>query len=211
MKIYLLLAHPDKDTFNGQLADAYEAAARRNGHEVRRQNLGELHFDPILWKGYKQIQELEPDLRQAQDNISWCQHWVIVYPVWWGSVPALLKGFFDRVLCSGFAYQYHLRGPFWDKLLKGRSAHLITTSDAPALWLWWQYHNSDVNTVRRATLNFCGIAPVAVTRIGRVKNLVKKQRLRQIAQLVKAIPVAGVPPRTVEELLPVLQPVRHEA
>ncbi len=53
MKIYILLAHPDKDSFNGRLADAYENAAKNKGHEVRRQNLGEMKFDPILWKGIK--------------------------------------------------------------------------------------------------------------------------------------------------------------
>lgn len=62
LRIYILLAHPDSDSFNGRLANAYEKKAKEKGHDVRRQNLGALHFDPILWKGYKVIQELEPDL-----------------------------------------------------------------------------------------------------------------------------------------------------
>lgn len=88
---------------DGALADAYEETARQKGHEVRRQNLGDLRFDPILWHGYQKVQELEPDLLAAQASITWCDHWVIIYPIWWGSVPALLKGFFDRALYSGFA------------------------------------------------------------------------------------------------------------
>ncbi|WP_138991072.1 NAD(P)H-dependent oxidoreductase [Larkinella sp. C7] len=187
MKIYILLAHPDSDTFNGRIADAYENEARRKGHEVRRQNLGEMHFDPILWKGYKTIQELEPDLKQAQENIIWCAKWVIIYPIWWGSVPALFKGFLDRTLYSGFAYKYHTDDPFWDKLLKGRSAHVITTCDAPWWWIWWQYRNSDINTVRRATLEFCGISPVRLTRIGRMKYLNDQDRLDWLARIVKAV------------------------
>lgn len=178
MRIYLLLAHPDSVSFNGALADAYAEAALAAGHEVRRQNIGELTFDPILWKGYREIQALEPDLIAAQENIRWCERWVIFYPVWWGSVPGLLKGFFDRVLCADFAYKYHEKDPFWDKLLKGRSAHVVTTSDAPTLWLWLQYRNSDVNAVRRGTLEFCGFSPVRVTRIDRVKYLTGEQ-LRQ--------------------------------
>ncbi|MDJ1467664.1 NAD(P)H-dependent oxidoreductase [Xanthocytophaga flava] len=154
MKLYILLAHPDTDSFNGQLADAYEQAAIGKGHEVRRQNLGELTFDPILWKGYKEIQKLEPDLQEAQRNIIWCDNWIIFYPVWWGSVPALFKGFIDRTLYPGFAFKYHDKGPFWDKLLRGRSAHVITTCDAPWLWIWWEYHNSDIRTVRNAILQF---------------------------------------------------------
>ena len=92
MKIYILLAHPDKDSFNGRLADAYENAAKNKGHEIRRQNLGEMKFDPILWKGNKVVQELEPDLKQSQENILWCNKWVIFYPLWWGSVPVLREG-----------------------------------------------------------------------------------------------------------------------
>ncbi len=138
MKIYILLAHPNIHSFNGAIADFCEQEAIANGHQVKRQNLGDLRFDPILWKGYNEIQALEPDLQQAQQNLLWCDRWIIVYPVWWGSVPALLKGFLDRVLLPGFAFKYHKKDPFWDKLLQGRSAQLITTSDAPAIWLWWK-------------------------------------------------------------------------
>jgi len=187
MKIYILLAHPDKDSFNGRLADAYENAAKNKGHKVRRQNLGEMQFDPILWKGHKIVQELEPHLKQSQENILWCNKWVIFYPLWWGSVPALFKGFLDRTLYSGFAYKYHTKDPLWDKLLKGRSAHVITTCDAPRWWIWWQYRNSDANTIKRATLEFCGFSPVKLTRISRVKYLTEQQREKSINKILKTI------------------------
>lgn len=187
MKIYVLLAHPDKESLNGAFADAYEQAAEEKGHEVRRQNIGDLNFDPVLWKGYKDVPELEPDLRQAQANISWCQHWAIFYPIWWGSVPALFKGFIDRTLYSGFAYKYHDHDPFWDKLLKGRSAQVFTTSDAPWYWIYFQYRNSDVNTVKRATLQFCGINPVEVIRFSRVRWADASKRLEWIERVKKSV------------------------
>ena len=185
--VYLLLAHPHKESFNGQLAHAYENALRAKGHNVRRQDLGDMHFDPILWKGYAAIQELEADLQQAQENIKWCDHWIIIYPVWWGSVPALLKGFFDRTILPGFGFRYHDKDPFWDKYLKKKTAHLVTTSDAPAIWLWWQYRNSDTKAVKKATLEFCGIKPVKVTRIGRVKYLNEERRASIIQKIVRNI------------------------
>lgn len=184
MNIYLLLAHPDKQSFNSRLADAYEQQALSKGHEVRRQNLGDLHFQPVLHKGYKEIQAWEPDLEQAWQNISWCQEWVIIYPVWWGSVPALLKGFLDRVLLPGLAFHYHEKDPFWDKLLKGRSARLIATSDAPASWLWWQYRNSDLHMLKDAVLKFCGFSPVRVLRIDRVKYRSEEQRIQKIDRVI---------------------------
>ncbi|MEO3402901.1 NAD(P)H-dependent oxidoreductase [Mucilaginibacter sp. CAU 1740] len=187
MKIYILLAHPNKNSFNGQIANQYERAAISNGHEVRRQDLGEMRFDPILWKGYAQVQELEPDLRQAWGNITWCDKWVIIYPVWWGSVPALLKGFIDRTLLPGAAFKYHTKDPFWDKQLSRKTAHVITTSDAPAIWLWWQYGNSDIKAIKKATLEFCGIKPVKTTRISRVKYLDSGDRQRKIARLLVSV------------------------
>ena len=185
MRIYVLLAHPDKDSFNGRMAEAYCDGARSNGHEVRLQRLGEMRFDPILWKGHKVVQALEPDLVQAQQDILWCQHWVIFYPIWWGSVPALFKGFLDRTLYDGFAYRYHQNDPWWDKLLKGRSAHIITTCDAPKVWVWWQYRNSDLNTVKRAVLGFCGISPVKVTRLDRMRYADAAKRERWIGALIE--------------------------
>jgi putative NADPH-quinone reductase len=187
MKIYLLLAHPDKNTFNGQLATACEQILVGRGYEVRRQNLGDLQFDPVLWKGYAEVQDLEKDLQQAQENIRWCDRWVLIYPVWWGSVPALLKGFFDRVMLPGFGFRYHQKGPFWDKLLTGKTAHIITTSDAPRIWLWWEYRNSDIKMVRDAVLKYCGFSRIRVTRIDRLKFLNQEERQAQIKKIIRLV------------------------
>jgi len=187
MRIYVLVGHPDRDSFNTALADAYCAAAVAAGHDVRRQHLADLAFDPILHHGYRQIQQLEPDLVEAQQNILWCERWVIFYPVWWGNVPALLKGFFDRTLIAEFAYRYHENDPLWDRLLKGRTAHIVTTSDAPALFLRFVYRNGDVDVVKRATLEFCGFSPVKVTRISPMRYFddAKRQHwLRAIGQSI---------------------------
>lgn len=186
MNIYLLLGHPDTASFNGALANAYEDAARAAGHTVRRQNLGDMDFDPILHKGYSVIQPLEPDLVAAQENILWCDRWVIFYPVWWGSVPALLKGFFDRTLLPEFAFRYHDDDPMWDSLLKGRSGEIFTTSDSPNIWTLLAYRNSDVATVKTATMKFCGLKPVKVTRFDRIKDSNEETRQRHIETVRRA-------------------------
>jgi putative NADPH-quinone reductase len=187
MNIYILLGHPDSESFNGEIADAYADTSRVIGHTVRMQQLGKMNFDPILWKGYKEVQELEADLKIAQENILWCDRWVIIYPVWWGSMPAILKGFFDRTLYSGFAYKYHENDPFWDKLLTGRSALIISTCDAPKWWIWWQYRNSDFNSIKRATLQFCGFNPVATIRIDRLRFKSELQRTKILEKIRRSI------------------------
>lgn len=183
MRIYLLMAHPDRHSFNNAIADTYQAAALAAGHQLQRQDLATLHFDPNLHQGYKAEQTLEPDLVQAQELIAWCERWVIVYPLWWGSVPALLKGFFDRTLLPGQAFRPHERDPMWDKLLTGRSGQLFVTSDAPRAWTWWAYHNSDVRMVKHAVLQFCGIKPVRVTRFAEIGNSTEAQREAWLEQV----------------------------
>lgn len=191
MRIYVLFAHPSPDSFNGQLCEAYCAAARAAGHEVRRQDLFEMSFNPVLREGLRRVQPLENDLIAAQANLDWCEHFVLFYPVWWGNVPALLKGFFDRALYSQFTYRHDANDPRWRKLLAGRSGHIVTTSDAPAEWLESRYHDADINAVKAATLEICGMQPVEVTRIGAVKDLKPPQRaewLAHIAETAKAVP-----------------------
>lgn len=176
MKILVILGHPDKKSFCGAVAEAFATGAIQAGHIVKSIDVGEIKFDPILWHGFRSDQEFEAPLKEAQEALLWCERIVFVYPVWWGSVPALLKGFIDRTLTSGFAYKYREKSIVWDKLLVGRSAHLITTSDAPGWWLWLMYRNSDVSQLKYATLKFCGVTPVKVTRIAPVKQMNETQR-----------------------------------
>ena len=99
---------------------------------MRELKLGELAFDPILHEGYEQSQVLEPDLLEAQRQIHWAEHLVFVYPVWWGGLPALLQGFFDRALQPGFAFRYRgTQDKDWEQLLGGRSADLLVCHDQP--------------------------------------------------------------------------------
>ena len=139
--ILILLGHPDRDSLCGALAHSYATAAGVAGHRVRLIALGELDFDPVLHHGYHQVQPLEPGLEDAAEAIRACDHLVLVYPTWWGGMPALLKGFFDRVLLPGFAFRYRRDSPWWDRLLAGRSARVITPLDTPPWYYRWIYRD----------------------------------------------------------------------
>ncbi len=165
-KVLVILGHPKKQSYNGALADAYATGAEKAGADVRRIYLGDLDFDPVLRHGYHQIQELENDLKIAQDNISWAEHLVFVYPVWWGAMPALLKGFIDRIFLPGFAFKYIDQNKTPEQYLKGRSAHLIITMDGPAWYYNWIMGAPGDKMMKKAVLNFSGTSPVRITRIG---------------------------------------------
>ncbi|HUO55959.1 MAG TPA: NAD(P)H-dependent oxidoreductase [Candidatus Paceibacterota bacterium] len=135
-KIFILLGHPDSEGMCHDIAAQYETSAREAGHEVQRLNIGELEFDPVLWKGYRAIQQLEPDLLRFQELVKWADHFVIIHPVWWVGMPAILKGLFDRAWLPGSAFRY-MKLPsgnnsmFWHRLYKGKTARIIITSGTP--------------------------------------------------------------------------------
>jgi putative NADPH-quinone reductase len=182
-KILVIDAHPFEKSLCRGLADAYEEGAKSAGAEVRRLNLRELNFDLNLRRGYHATQELEPDLVQSQESIRWCEHLVLVYPMWWGMMPALLKGYLDRCWLPGFAFQYHRNDPMWDRLLEGRSARMVVTSDAPYFFNLLIYFNAPYRVVRKMILRFCGFKPVRVTAIGRVKSLRESERASWLEKL----------------------------
>lgn len=184
-KTLLILGHPDNASFCGALADAYQMGAQNAGFEIKRINLSDLSFDPILHKGYTEIQTLEPDLEKAQEHILWAEHLVFVYPIWWATMPALLKGFLDRVFLPGFAFKYKKDSPWWDRLLEGRTGRLITTMDAPLIYFWLMYWNSGHRAMKKATLEFCGVRPVKITSFGQVKSSSAEKRQKWLQKAEK--------------------------
>jgi NAD(P)H dehydrogenase (quinone) len=165
-KVLVILGHPSNDNFCGAMTDAYVSAAEKTGHEVKILRLADLKFDPILHQGYKVIQPLEPDLIEAQRLILWAEHLSFVFPIWWGGVPAILKGFLDRVLLPGFAFRFKKGATFQEKLLKGRTAHLLVTMDTPPWYFRWFYRMPGIHQMKKTTLEFCGIKPVKVMTCG---------------------------------------------
>ncbi|MFZ1613285.1 MAG: NAD(P)H-dependent oxidoreductase [Holophaga sp.] len=182
-RILVILGHPDRASLCGALAESYAQGAQEAGAEVEILRLGELEFDPVLHQGYQKIQPLEPDLQRAQERITWAKHLVLVYPTWWGGPPALLKGFFDRAFLPGFAFRSRAKGPFWDRLLSGRSGRLLVTADSPGFYDWLVNGMPAVRMVKQAVLAFCGVKPVAVHRFATVKTSNRRRRLQWLTEV----------------------------
>ncbi|NIF85896.1 NAD(P)H-dependent oxidoreductase [Comamonas sp. Tr-654] len=169
-RILIILGQPSSQSLCSHLAHTYADAARQSGAEVRLLSLGEMYFDPVLRHGYAHVQPLEPDLRDAQVDIAWAQHLVWVYPIWWGGLPALLKGFLDRIFLPGFAFKYRANSVLWDRLLTGRTAELLVTMDSPPWYYRWVQRQPGHRQMKQAILEFSGIRPVRVHSFGPVVN-----------------------------------------
>jgi NAD(P)H dehydrogenase (quinone) len=186
-KIVIICGNPDTDSFTGTVLDHYQVAAEEAGHEVRRFNLGEMKFDPILHKGYKEIQALEPDLINLQEAIRACDHLVIGYPNWWTTMPALLKGLFDRFWLPGFAFNFNKQTRKVESHLRGRTGRVfvISGTDTP-FRTWWRYGDY-TNEIQYGILEFAGIK-TQVTTLGpceHVSDKMKEKWMKEAAALGK--------------------------
>jgi len=169
-KILIINGHPNKESFNFGLAEAYKKGAMQSDAEIKEIIIRDLQFNPNLTFGYQKISVLEPDLIEAQEKIKRADHLVWIHPVWWGGLPAITKGFIDRVFLPGFGFKYKDNSVWWDKLLKGKTAHIITTLDTPSFYYWFGFGRPSVNQLKKSTLEFCGIKPVKVTYVGPLRN-----------------------------------------
>jgi len=177
-RILIINGHPYKESLNFALAEAYKKGAAESGAEIKEINIADLQFNPNLQYGYRKRTELEPDLLESWKKIKWAEHLVFVFPIWWGGMPAMLKGFFDRLFLPGFAFQYRENSVWWDKLLTGKSAHIIATMDTPYWYFRLVYGNPGINQFKRTILQFCGINPVKVTVFSPIKNI-KQETLKK--------------------------------
>ena len=180
-KTVVILGHPSNESFCAYLLEKYCEGAKASGSEIERINVGELDFAPFLENGYLKKQIIEPDIKDAQEKIKWCDHLVFVYPTWWAAPPALLKAFIERTLLPGFAFQYkkskHIVA--WDKFLNNKSARIISTMDTPPIFYKWIIGDPGYKMMKDI-LNFCGIKPVAKTYFGSVKMSSESARQKWI-------------------------------
>ncbi|HCN51848.1 MAG TPA: NADPH:quinone reductase [Chryseobacterium sp.] len=182
-KIAIINGHPNKDSFNFGVAAAYKEGAAESGAEIKEIVIANLNFNPNLQFGYQKRMELEPDLLNAWEIIQWADHLVWVHPVWWGGFPALMKGFIDRLFLPGFAYKYRENSVWWDKLLKGKTAHIITTLDQPGWYYRLMYGRPSVNQLKKSILGFCGVKTKKVTYIGIVRDSKEDQRRKWLGKV----------------------------
>lgn len=177
MKILIINGHPNPDSFNYALHKAYKSGVlASNKHSIEEINVADLEFNLNLSKGYSTGITMESDLISAQAKIKSADHIVWIYPLWWGMMPAILKGFIDRVFVPGFAFKYHDNSSKWDKLLKGKTTEIICTLDYPVLIFKLFFGEGGVKVMRKMVLDFCGLKTTKTTYIGPIKPSKSEQR-----------------------------------
>ena len=165
-RIFILNGHPGPKSITRQATERYAAAAQAAGHTVRLSHLHDLTFDPDRgMAGYDNPKPLEPELEQALENLEWCSHFVLAFPMWWGSFPAKLKGWIDRVFAIGRTFTTRETTPIGlpKPLLTGRTARVVITSDTPGIYMRLAYGNAIQRQLRGQVLGFVGFKPVRIS------------------------------------------------
>jgi putative NADPH-quinone reductase len=166
-RIVIIQGHPDATSQHllHAMADAYSQAAVAAGHEVRRIEVAKLDFPLLRTQEEFEKDELPPALVQPREDMRWAGHWVFLFPLWHGAMPALLKGFLEHIFRPGFAMEYRKQG-FPKKLLAGRSARIIVTMGMPVLMYRWYFGAYGLRGFERSMLSFAGIKPIRESLFG---------------------------------------------
>ncbi len=166
-RILAINGHPGRQSLSRVLTEAYVDGAKESDHDVRVIHLHDLEFDLDHENGgYRNTKPLEPALDAFLSDMEWAEHIVMTTPMWWGGMPAKLKGLFDRAFLPGRAFNPRVivRGAP-EPLLTGKSARVIVTSDTPSWFMRLMYRNALFHQIRKQLFRFVGITPTRFTHL----------------------------------------------
>lgn len=181
--VLIINGHPDNNSFCHTLSEYYKLGAEKSGYNCKLIHLSNLDFNPSLKFGYNIKMEMEPDLVELQMSITQTNHLVFIFPTWWGTYPALFKGFIDRVFLPGYAFVYQNHSQLPIPLMKGKTARIIITMDTPAWFYSLIYKSPGINSLKKSVLQFCGFKKVRITIFTPVRNSEEKIRKRWLKKI----------------------------
>ncbi|MCR4285204.1 MAG: NAD(P)H-dependent oxidoreductase [archaeon] len=187
-KVLIIVGHPKRNSLSSSISKSYYEGAVSSGNLVKELHLRDLKFDPILWDGYSNDTHLESDIKKSQKLIKWADHLVFIYPVWWHTMPALMKGWMDKVFLPSFGFKYEkgMRKP--TRLLTGKTAEIIKTSGGP----WWLHGlpgPTDNLLWKFGTFGFMGIKMklFGVTHFSKIRIGMSNERFEKIMKKARKL------------------------
>lgn len=182
-RIAIIQGHPDPAAarFCRALQSAYMRGAKEGGHVCKVVDVAQLDFTWLRSKTEHEDGTPPADIRAAQETLRWAEHVVVIFPLWLGDLPGLLKAFLEQTLRPGFAYAQAAGLP--KKLLTGKSARVIVTMGMPAFFYRFYFGAHGVKNLRRNILGFCGVAPIRDTLIGGIEGKNPAVREKWLARM----------------------------
>jgi putative NADPH-quinone reductase len=179
----IVVGHPQRATYCEALGQAYKEGAERAGHTARIFVLSQMRFDPILREGYRKLQPLEPDLADAYAALAACDHLVLILPLWCGDMPAILKGFIERILQPDLIARENTENAMNWHIFRNKTARIVMTMGMPVSIYRWYYRGHALKLLTRNILHFIGIKPVRHTLYGMIATSKPQQRERWLDEI----------------------------
>jgi putative NADPH-quinone reductase len=181
--ILVINGHPDPspERLCAALAESYARGAEAAGHAVERLSVGDLTFPLVRSLKDYQTSPYAPDIEAAQEAIKRANHLVLVCPIWFGAIPAYLKGFFEQILRSGFSLSTPEGAS--NSLLNGKSARVIVTMGMPLSLFRWVLGSHGLKSLERGLFWATGISPIRHTLFGRAMHAPRSEAAKWLAQV----------------------------
>lgn len=186
MNVLIVYTHPNQTSFNYAILQHVQRGLREAGHNIEVIDLYQENFDPVLRFDSERKRRdlyLDPETEKYRKLIKKANHIIFIYPIWWYSLPAILKGFIDRVFVLDFAYTYE--GNIPKGLLKNKTAWLIYTIDSPKWYISIFRFNIEWITMKKAILKFCGFGKVERLMFSSLKKSDEQKREKWLDYLFK--------------------------
>lgn len=189
MNILIVYAYPNDKGYNSAIFKKVKENINKD-HDIRILDLYKDKFNPVLYfdenKRRRNLAD-DPETKKYREDILWSEHIIFIFPIWWSGMPAILKGYIDRVYVKGFAYSY--KGIFPVGFLKGKSAWIIITHDTPKLYA--KIIQQDYGRVlKKQVLEMSGIKPVRITEMPFLRDKDENKRekfLMKIENMAKEL------------------------
>lgn len=193
LQIAVIIGHPLSGSLNHSLAESYMLRARELGASVEVIDLAVEDFplsprlsrDELRARSDRELADKGPVIESMVRRLQSADHFVFFYPSWWGTYPAVLKGFIDMVFLSGIAFVYGDRPTNWTRLFSGKTARIFTTMDTPRWYNRIKYRDASGNSFKHAVLWYTGVRTVGITRFDQVRFSRPETRSRWFAKVAK--------------------------
>lgn len=191
MKILIIYAYPHHDSFNGAIMSNLMENLKSE-HQVKIIDLYQEDFDPVLRFDKTHLRrnlQFDREMTKYRDLTVWSEHLIFIFPIWWGGMPAILKGFIDRVFAAGFIYKYKGLRP--EALqLKGRTAAILTTHDTPAFYV--RFFQQDYGKVLKNQVlkTMAGVKTTKFLQVSFLRRSTETKRqkfLNKVSQYAKSL------------------------
>ncbi len=189
MKTVVVFNHPYEGSFCNAILSSVTRGLKNGNHKIDLIHLDKEGFNPVMsaedLKGFKERRAVDPKVWEYKERIKEAEHLILIFPIWWELMPAMTKGFIDKVIFPGVAYNYTQKGFMKRNFLKLNGITLITTMNSASFFYRILFGNAIKKTVLLGTFWKTGYKNRKWINLSMVKFVSDKKRKKWLLRIEK--------------------------